>query len=124
MTTSTLGANLNMLAAQTAAQDHTLRSILANAAPTADQVNAVFSDVRESLPQTLANLEIVIDMLKRYHNGVEQALVFLPQSGAIVQSVSAQFKGRMAALGVGAGHQPAAAVHDRLPAGIGVAGAG
>ena len=38
----------------------------------------MFSDVRESLPQTLANLEIVIDMLKRYHKGVEQTLVILP----------------------------------------------
>lgn len=68
-------ANLNTLAAQTAQTDPAVRSILANAAPTADQVNATFSDVRESLPQTLANLEVVIDMLKRYHNGVEQALV-------------------------------------------------
>lgn len=94
-------ANANTLAAQTARQDQALRSILTNAAPTADQVNAAFSDVRESLPQTLANLEVVIDMLKRYHNGVEQALVFLPQSGAIAQSVTAEFPGQ-AALGVGA----------------------
>jgi phospholipid/cholesterol/gamma-HCH transport system substrate-binding protein len=94
-------ANLNLLAAQTAAQDPALRSILANAAPTAEQVNATFGEVRDSLPQTLANLEIVIDMLKRYHNGVEQALVFLPQSGAIAQSVTSQFPGQ-AALGVGA----------------------
>ena len=74
---------------------------MANAAPTADQVNATFNDVRESLPQTLANLEVVIDMLKRYHNGVEQALVFLPQSGAIAQSVTALKPGQ-AALGAGA----------------------
>jgi phospholipid/cholesterol/gamma-HCH transport system substrate-binding protein len=94
-------ANLNTLAAQTAQQDQAVRSILANAAPTADQVNAAFSDVRESLPQTLANLEVVIDMLKRYHNGVEQALVFLPQSGAIAQTVTSEFPGQ-AALGVGA----------------------
>ena len=78
-----------------------LRRILDNAAPTADQVNATFSDVQESLPQTLANLEVVIDMLKRYHNGVEQALVFLPQSAAIAQSVTSEFPGQ-AALGVGA----------------------
>lgn len=87
-------ANLNTLAAQTAQTDPAVRSILANAAPTADQVNATFSDVRESLPQTLANLEVVIDMLKRYHNGVEQALVFLPQSGAIAQSVTTEFPAR------------------------------
>jgi phospholipid/cholesterol/gamma-HCH transport system substrate-binding protein len=94
-------ANLNSLAAQTAQQDQAVRSILANAAPTAEQVNAAFSDVGESLPQTLANLEVVIDMLKRYHSGVEQALVFLPQSGAIAQSVTANSPGQ-AALGVGA----------------------
>jgi phospholipid/cholesterol/gamma-HCH transport system substrate-binding protein len=94
-------ANLNTLAAQTAQQDQAVRSILANAAPTAERVNETFSDVRESLPQTLANLEVVIDMLKRYHNGVEQALVFLPQAGSIAQSVTAEFPGQ-AALGVGA----------------------
>ncbi len=94
-------ANLNTLAAQTAQQDEAIRSILANAAPTVEQVDAAFSDVRESLPQTLANLEVVIDMLKRYHNGVEQALVFLPQSGAVAQSVTANAPGQ-AALGVGA----------------------
>src|ERR1700756_526791 len=44
--------NLNTLAAQTADQDQSLKSILSQAAPTTDQVNAVFSDVRESLPQT------------------------------------------------------------------------
>jgi phospholipid/cholesterol/gamma-HCH transport system substrate-binding protein len=94
-------ANLNTLAAQTAQQDQAIRRILANAAPTADQVNAAFSEVRESLPQALANLEVVIDMLKRYHNGVEQALVFLPQSAAVAQSVTSEFPGQ-AALGVGA----------------------
>lgn len=94
-------ANLNRLAAQTALQDQAVRRILANAAPTAEQVNATFGEVGQSLPQTLANLEVVIDMLKRYHNGVEQALVFLPQSGAIAQSVTSEFPGQ-ASLGVGA----------------------
>ena len=47
----------------------------------------MFSDVRESLPQTLANIEIVVDMLKRYHPGVEQVLVFLPQLGSIAQAI-------------------------------------
>lgn len=94
-------ANLNTVAGQTAQTDRAVQSILANAPPTAAQVDTTFGDVRESLPQTLANLEVVIDMLKRYHNGVEQALVFLPQSGAIAQSVTAQAPGQ-AALGVGA----------------------
>lgn len=78
---------LNNLAAQTATRDQNVRSILSQAAPTADEVNAVFSGVRDSLPQTLANLEVVFDMLKRYHAGVEQLLVFLPQGAAIAQTV-------------------------------------
>ena len=64
--------NLNILAAQSAEQDQALRSGLQQAAPTADQLNAVFSGVRDALPQTLANLAIVIDLLKRYNKGVEQ----------------------------------------------------
>ncbi|CAN7156460.1 MCE family protein [Mycolicibacterium frederiksbergense] len=79
-------ANLNTIAAQTAEKDAALRSGLQQAAPTADQLNAVFSDVRESLPQTLANLEVVIDMLKRYNKNVEQVLVVLPQGAAIAQT--------------------------------------
>ena len=78
--------NLNILAAQTAANDPHLRSILQQAAPTADQVNEVFGGVRESLPQTLANLEVVYDLLKRYHSGAEQVLVLLPQGGSVAQT--------------------------------------
>ena len=59
---------------------------LQQAAPTADQLNAVFGDVRDSLPQTLANLAVVIDMLKRYNKGLEQVLVVYPQGAAIAQA--------------------------------------
>jgi len=90
-------ANLNSIASQTAAQDQALRSGLSQAAPTADAVTAVFSDVREALPQTLANLEIIIDMLKRYNKGVEQSLVLLPQGASVAQAVSAPYP-RQAAL--------------------------
>jgi phospholipid/cholesterol/gamma-HCH transport system substrate-binding protein len=83
--------NLNRLGAQTAANDDHLRSVLRQAAPTADQVNEVFSDTRESLPQVLANLEVVFDLLKRYHTGLEQVLVFLPQGASIAQTVAAPF---------------------------------
>jgi phospholipid/cholesterol/gamma-HCH transport system substrate-binding protein len=83
--------NLNTLAAQAAANDQHVKSILTQAAPTADQLNAVFSDVRESLPQTLANLEVVFDLLKRYHTGVEQVLVFLPQGAAAEETAAAPF---------------------------------
>jgi phospholipid/cholesterol/gamma-HCH transport system substrate-binding protein len=91
--------NLNILGAQAAQNDQHVKSILTHAAPTADEVNAVFSDVRDSLPQTLANLEIVFDMLKRYHPNLEQVLVYLPQLGSIVQTVAAPYeKEHMAAL--------------------------
>jgi phospholipid/cholesterol/gamma-HCH transport system substrate-binding protein len=79
-------ANLNIIGVQVAEQDQALRSGLQQAAPTADAVNAVFRDVRDSLPQTLANLEIVIDMLKRYHKNVEQVLVGLPQGISELQT--------------------------------------
>jgi phospholipid/cholesterol/gamma-HCH transport system substrate-binding protein len=85
--------NLNVLVAQAAQNDQHVQSILSKAAPTADQVNQVFSDVRESLPQTVANLEIVADMLKRYNKGLEQLLVFLPEIGAIAQTVVASAPG-------------------------------
>src|SRR6201997_1247423 len=77
-------ANLNVIGAQVAEQDATLRNALQQAAPTADQLNSVFSGVQDSLPQTLANLEIVIDMLKRYHKSVEQALVSFPEEASQV----------------------------------------
>jgi phospholipid/cholesterol/gamma-HCH transport system substrate-binding protein len=86
-------ANLNTLAAQSAEQDQALRSALQQAPPTLDAVTAVFSDVRDSLPQTLANLEVVFDMLKRYNKGVEQALVVLPQGASIAQTSTAIYPG-------------------------------
>jgi phospholipid/cholesterol/gamma-HCH transport system substrate-binding protein len=85
--------NLDILAAQSAQNDEHVKSILSQGAPTADQVNSVFNDVRESLPQTLANLEIVLDMLKRYHKGVEQLLVAYPQGASEGQAVTAAFPG-------------------------------
>jgi phospholipid/cholesterol/gamma-HCH transport system substrate-binding protein len=85
--------NLNILSAQAAENDQHVQSILSQAAPTADLVNAVFSDVRESLPQTLANLEIVLDMLKRYNKGVEQMLVYLPGGASNAQTVVGTYPG-------------------------------
>ncbi|MDF2824424.1 MAG: mammalian cell entry protein [Mycobacterium sp.] len=85
-------ANLNTIAGQTAQQDSTLRNTLSKAAPTADQVTAVFSDVQEALPQTLGNLAIVLDMLKRYNKGLEQTLVILPQGASVAQAVAAPFE--------------------------------
>ena len=78
--------NLNILAAQAASQDQALRSGLQAAPPTLDQTSALFNDVHESLPQTLANLEIILDLLKRYHKGLEQTLVIAPQGVSIAQT--------------------------------------
>ena len=111
--------NLNTLAAQSAAEDQALRSGLQQAPPTLDAVTAVFSDVRDSLPQTLANLEIIIDMLKRYHKGLEQTLVIWPQGATVAQAGTIFENGRLAALRPV--DQSAAAMSHRFPAGIGVA---
>ncbi|WP_343709963.1 MCE family protein [Mycobacterium sp.] len=88
--------NLNTLAAQTAEKDQDVKSVLRQAAPTADQITAVFGDVRETLPQTLANTAIVTDMLKRYNKNVEQVLVLLPQLGTILQTVTSEWPDRAA----------------------------
>jgi phospholipid/cholesterol/gamma-HCH transport system substrate-binding protein len=108
--------NLNILAAQSAENDQHVQSILTQGAPTADQVNSVFGDVRESLPQTLANLEIVLDMLKRYHKGVEQLLVAYPQAGAAGQTVTAAFPGYAALDGALTINQPPPCLTGFLPA--------
>jgi phospholipid/cholesterol/gamma-HCH transport system substrate-binding protein len=108
--------NLDILAAQSAENDQHVKSILSQGAPTADQVNSVFSDIRESLPQTLANLEIVLDMLKRYHKGVEQLLVAYPQGAAEGQTVTTPFPG-YAALGTSLTiNQPPPCLTGFLPA--------
>ncbi len=111
--------NLNILAAQSAEQDQALRSGLQQAAPTADQLNAVFGDVRDSLPQTLANLAVVIDMLKRYNKGLEQALVIFPQGAAIAQANVIFDNEALVHFGHFAQHP--AAVPDRVRPGGGVA---
>lgn len=108
--------NLNVLAAQSAQEDQHLKNILTQAAPTADQVNEVFTDVRDSLPQTLANLEVVFDLLKRHHKGLEQVLVFLPQGASIAQTVAAPFP-NMAALDLAlAINQPPPCLTGFIPA--------
>ena len=114
--------NLNVFAAQAAEQDAALRSGLQQAPPTLDQLTAVFGGVRDSLPQTLANLAVVIDMLKRYNKGVEQLLVILPQGASMAQAGTI-FEG-LGQLPLALLDQPAAALLDRVPAGVGVAIAG
>lgn len=108
--------NLNRLAAQAAQRDQNLKSVLTQAAPTADQLNEVFGDVRDSLPQTLANLEVVFDLLKRYHSGIEQLLVFLPQGASITETVGTPFP-NMAALDLALSiNQPAPCLTGFIPA--------
>jgi phospholipid/cholesterol/gamma-HCH transport system substrate-binding protein len=78
-------ANLHTIGAQTGAQDPALRDGLRQA-PTANQLGAVFGDLRDSLPQLLANSAIVSDLMSRYRAGVEQMMVFLPQAAAQEQT--------------------------------------
>jgi phospholipid/cholesterol/gamma-HCH transport system substrate-binding protein len=108
--------NLNTLAAQAATNDQHTKGILSQAAPAADQVNSVFSDVRDSLPQVLANLEVVFDLLKRYHAGLEQVLVFLPQAASESQTESAPYE-HQAVLDVGMSiNQPPPCLTGFIPA--------
>jgi phospholipid/cholesterol/gamma-HCH transport system substrate-binding protein len=86
--------NLNSLAGQAAEKDPQVKNILHQAPASADQLNGVLSDLGETLPQTLANVAIVADMLKRYDNNLEQVLVFLPQLGTILEGVTAAFPDR------------------------------
>ncbi len=86
-------ANLNVLAAQSVEQDEALRGALQQAAPTLDAGTELFGELRESLPQTLGNTAIILDMLKRHTKGVEQALVVLPQLGPVLQAILASKPG-------------------------------
>lgn len=109
-------ANLNSLTAQAKEQDAALRSGLQEAAPTAEQLNTLFVDVKDALPQTLANVEIIVEMLKRYNKGVEQALVLLPQAPAAGQAVAAPFPGE-ASIDLGLSiNQPPPCLTGFLPA--------
>ncbi|MGB9306274.1 MAG: MCE family protein [Mycobacterium sp.] len=85
--------NLNIVAAQTAQQDPRLKNLLSNAPGTLDAANDVLGSVRESLPQTLANLEVITGLLLRYHKGLEQVLVLLPQVGSAAQTTTLGFPG-------------------------------
>ena len=85
--------NLSVVAAQTAQTDPQLKNVLTNAAPTLDTATGVLGGVRESLPQTLANLEVVTGLLLRYRQGVEQVLVLLPQVPAVAQTTTLAFPG-------------------------------
>lgn len=67
--------------------------MVAQAAPAAEQLNTLLRTSRSLLPQTVKNLEIIIEMLKRYNKGVEQAPALLPQAAAVGESVSAPFPG-------------------------------
>ena len=112
----TWAANLNSLTRQAKESDDALRSGLKQAAPTAEQLNTLFVDVKDAMPQTLANLEIIIEMLKRYNKGVEQALVLLPQAPAAAQTVAAPFPGE-AAIDLGLTiNQPPPCLSGFLPA--------
>ncbi len=95
--------HLDVLGAQSVEADQDLKDVLARAAPTAQQVTVVFEDVREALPQTLANVAIVADMLKRYNKGLEQIFTLLPQAASAGQTVLAGHPGQASlALAIGA----------------------
>jgi phospholipid/cholesterol/gamma-HCH transport system substrate-binding protein len=85
--------NLSVVANQTAQQDSQLKNVLAQAPSTLSTANDVVGGVRDSLPQTLANLEVVTGLLLRYRKGVEQVLVLLPQAASVAQTTTLPFPG-------------------------------
>lgn len=91
-------ANLNTLAAQSAGEDAALRRVLPQAASSADQLSNVMAGLQDSLPQTFANLAIVLDILKRYRPYVEAMLVAFPQEAASGQAVTAPYENEARAL--------------------------
>ncbi len=90
----TWAANLNSLTRQAQQQDTAVQSILREGAPTAEQLNTLFVDVEDALPQTLANTTIILEMLKRYNKGVEQSLVLLPQAPIAGQAIAGTYPGK------------------------------
>jgi len=88
----TWAGNLNNISGQVASEDAGVRTAIQNAAPTAEALNTVFGDVKDALPQTLANVSIVTDLLKRYNKGLEQVLVIFPQGAAAGQTVGAPYE--------------------------------
>jgi phospholipid/cholesterol/gamma-HCH transport system substrate-binding protein len=108
--------NLSVVATQTAQKDPQLQRVLSSAAPTLDTASDVIGGVRESLPQTLANLEIVTGLLLRYHKGVEQVLVLLPQAVSVAQSTMVPFPGEFPLLLQLAINQPPPCLTGFLPA--------
>ena len=90
----TWAANLNSLTSQAKEQDTAVSSILREGAPAVQQLNTLFVDVQDGLPQTLANTTIILEMLKRYNKGVEQALVFLPQAPIAGQAIAGTYPGK------------------------------
>ena len=90
----TWAANLNSLTRQAKEHDASVKSILGQGAPTAERLNTLFVDVQDALPQTLANTTIILEMLKRYNKGVEQALVLLPQAPIAAQAITGTYPGQ------------------------------
>ncbi|MEO6793182.1 MAG: MCE family protein [Mycobacterium sp.] len=97
--------NLNVLSGQAASRDETVKHIISDLPPLLDQVHTVFNDTKDTLPQLLANASILVEMNSRYVRNLEQVLVFLPQAGSIIQTVSSTFPGR-ASLDVALGAFP------------------
>ncbi|MGY3554783.1 MCE family protein [Williamsia sp. R60] len=74
---------LNDISGQLSANDESVRSILRNGPATADQANALFQQVRPTLPILLTNLVSLGDMAVVYNASIEQILVLLPQGTAV-----------------------------------------
>jgi phospholipid/cholesterol/gamma-HCH transport system substrate-binding protein len=70
--------DLNSFTKQLAESDGTIRQLIANGAPVADQLNGLFNDLQPTLPVLLADLATVGRVTTAYLPGIEHLLTVLP----------------------------------------------
>lgn len=81
-------ANLATISAQLKAEDNAVAGILSHGPGSADEVRALLDRVQPTLPVLLANLVSVGEVGIAYRANIEQLLVLIPQSLAILQSLN------------------------------------
>ncbi|HVV12665.1 MlaD family protein [Amycolatopsis sp.] len=78
--------DLRSFTSQLAASDGTIRRLIADGAPAADQLDGLFGDLRPTLPVLLADLATVGRVTTAYLPGIEHVLTVLPATILEMQS--------------------------------------
>jgi phospholipid/cholesterol/gamma-HCH transport system substrate-binding protein len=80
-------AHLAVITDQLRSSDTSLRGVLRNGGPAADQARQLFQRLQPTLPLLLANLVTVGGVAVTYQPALEQLLVLFPQAVAMVQGM-------------------------------------